>query len=736
MKYTLFLITALILSLLAHSVYAQMIIIPPPPPPHPPPRPPRPPRIPPRQIVPLYIERHHVEVKIDNQAANTKIDQIFTNENPMILEGEYIFPLPDDASVSSFAMYIDGKRVKAELLTADKARKIYEDIVRKSRDPALLEYIGRRAFRARIFPIPANGEKRVQLEYSQVLKADAGIVKYVYPLNTEKFSPRPVNDVAVTVKIESRQAIKSVYSPSHKVDVQRKDDHHATIGYEGSDVKADRDFVCYYTLSEKDFGIDMMAHRDDDKNGYFMLLVAPKQGTRDSDVLKKDIIFVFDKSGSMSGEKIKQAKEALLFCVRSLNEGDKFNLIAFSTEADSLSENLLAVNPENRQKAMRFIDELDAAGGTNINEALLTALKEKTDAERPRMIVFLTDGKPTVGETEIGTIVKNVQKSNDEKARLFVFGVGYDVNTILLDKLSEENRGTSQYVEPKEDIEVAISSFYTKVSKPVLANLKIDTGSIKTKDIYPRTLPDLFRGSQLVLLGRYADTGETVIKLTGEVNGKKRTFEDEVTFPKHSDEHDFLPRLWAQRKVAYLADEIRLHGEDKELKDEIVRLGKKYGLVTPYTSFLVQEDEPLAVRAPRRGGRVRQLKREDRLGRQARAYSDSDKYNSAGGGIDVARTAVQESKKLQAMKQSKIVASPGEIASEKIKRVSGKTFYLKDNFWVDSEYTEKTKTKDIEYGSDKYFKLLREYPELGKYFAIGTRVIVCYKGKCYRVKEG
>lgn len=713
-----FAILTTVFMLFVQSVYAQWII--------PPPHPPRPPH-PRRPSVPLSIERHRVEVEIDNQTAHTKIDQIFRNENSFVMEGTYIFPLPDDASVSSFAMYVNGERMKAELLSADEARDIYEDIVRKMKDPALLEYFGLRAFRARVFPIPANGEKRIQLEYSQSLKVDSGIVKYAYPLNTEKFSQEPVDNMAVSVKIKSNQLIKSVYSPTHRVDVYRKDDYHATLGYEGTNVKAERNFICYYTLSEKNFGIDLIAHRDNDEDGYFMLLVAPKQEIDESDVLPKDIIFVLDKSGSMKGKKIEQAKEALSFCIKSLNEDDRFNLINFSTDVYSLSEKLLKNNEKNRKKALHFIEKTEAVGGTNINEALLKALKEKPDEKRPRMVVFLTDGKPTVGKTDVDTIIENVEEANEKRMRVFVFGVGYNVNTVLLDKLSETNRGTSQYVEPKENIEVAVSSFYTKISKPVLANLKIDTGSVEMKEVYPQTLPDLFRGSQLTLLGRYENPDEVLVKLIGEINGKEQTFEDEVNFPEHSEEHDFLPRLWAQRKVAYLIDAIRLHGENKELKDEIVRLSKKYGIMTPYTSFLVHEDLPQVAASPSRP-------RGEPGGRQIRrnVVDNITLGNSKSG-----KTAVQRSEKLQKMKESSALAavssSAEKTSSVKIKHVGSKTFYLKDDVWVDSEYTEKTKTKDIEYSSEEYFKLLQQQPELRKYFAISTQVIVCYKGKCYQV---
>jgi len=719
---------------LSSITYAQGIIIPRPP--HPPPHQP---------FTPIYLRKHHVSVTINNQAATTKIDQVFANDNRAVLEGTYIFPLPDDASVSDFAMYADGKRLDGELLAKDKARRIYEDIVRKQRDPALLEYIGQRAFQARIYPIPANGEKRIQLEYSQALKLDDGIVRYSYPLNTEKFSKKRIQDVAINISIESKRPIKSVYCPAFDAEVVRKSDHKAKVGYEGSNVQPNRDFICYYTLSKKDFGIDLIALREDGEDGFFMLLISPKQDVDESEIINKDITFVLDKSGSMRGKKIKQAKDALSFCVKGLNDKDRFNIVIFSTEVETFADELLEATPKNRDKALSFIKEIKNAGGTNINEALLTALKDEPSPERPRMIVFLTDGKPTVGETDIKDILNNVEKSN-KVARIFVFGVGYDVNTHLLDKLSEGNQGTSQYVEPQEDIEVSVSSFFTKVSNPVLANLELDTGKVKTKEIYPRTLPDLFRGSQLVVLGRYEGRGDTAVTLIGEINGKKRRFANDITFPKSETKNDFLPRLWAQRKVAYLLDEIRLHGEGKELKDEIVRLSKKYGIMTPYTSFLVQEDEtPVVATAPgaprrhseRRGRGVANGRGEAALSATPESETARDFFHSSSGTMRSGRAAVEKSKKLAELKRSDGLAlqyEAGEQQRETVKRVGRKTFYLKDDFWVDSEYKEKMKVIEIEYGSDKYFELFTKNKELKKYLAIGTKVVVCYKGKCYRIK--
>ena len=688
-----------------------------------------------KALIPLSIKYHHVEVDIDNQVATTKVDQVFINDNNRDLEGIYIFPIPEGASVSDFAMYVDGKRVSAEVLEKKKAREIYEDIVRRMKDPALLEYMGRGAFRARVYPVPARGEKRIQLEYSEVLRYDSGLCKYIYPLNTEKFSAKPIQSVSVSVKVKSEKAIKSIYSPSHEVDIHKESDHVAKLGYEASNVKPDRDLVMYYTVSDKDFGLNLLAHREEDEDGFFMLLIAPKYEIESEEVIEKDIIFVLDKSGSMQGEKLEQAKGALKFCVNSLNDGDKFGVISFSTDVAEFDNSLLPATSGNVKKAVKFIDDFKARGGTNIDDALQTALKKETDPMRPRIIAFLTDGLPTVGERDVEAILKNVNKVQAGSVRIFTFGVGYDVNTHFLDKLAQNNGGAPQYVEPSEDIEVAVSLFYNKISEPVLSNLKLDTGSVKVKEVYPRSLPDLFRGSQLLVMGRYEGKGKTDIKLKGEIKGKKHTLVNKANFPKKNSANDFIPRLWAQRKMGYLLDEIRSHGEDDELKDEIIRLSKKYGIITPYTSFLVLPDEevegmPVAVRGSAR----------------------RDAFDSASAGLkeESGKSSVLASKLLSRMKKAQAAPEatvrtftlPGgaadkshSVASAEVKYVGKKTFFFKNEFWVDSEYEPEMETIKITYGSDEYFNLLSQESELGKYLALGKKVIVCHKDKCYKIEE-
>ena len=691
--------------------------------------PPRPPRG--KPFIPLSIKYHHVEVEVDNQVATTKVDQVFLNENDRELEGIYIFPIPEEASISDFAMYVDGERVSAEVLEKKKARQIYEDIVRRMRDPALLEYIGRDAFRASVYPIPARGEKRIQLEYSEVLKYDSGLSKYVYPLNTEKFSAKPIQSVSVSVEIKSKKAIKSVYSPSHDVDVHRADDNTAKLGYEASKVKPDRDLVVYYTVSDEDFGLNLLAHQEDDEDGFFILLIAPKHEVASEEVIEKDIIFVLDKSGSMKGDKLKQAKGALRFCIQSLNEGDQFGIIAFSTDVDEFDSSLLTATQESAKKAIKFIDGLEAKGGTNIDDALQTALRKELDPKRPRIVVFLTDGLPTVGERDVEAILRNAGKRNE--ARIFTFGVGYDVNTRFLDKLAENNSGAPQYVEPSEDIEVAVSMFYDKISEPVLSDLKLDTGSVKTQEVYPKSLPDLFKGSQLVVMGRYEGGGKTDVKLEGAIRGKKHTYANEANFPKKSSTNNFIPRLWAQRKMGYLLDEIRSHGEDDELKDEIIRLSKKYGIITPYTSFLVLPDKEVESMPVAMRGRARR----EALDRASTSLRAEDTGSGAVGASKL-MSRMKTAEAAPAVPTTFAFAEPeseGAEARAEVKYVDKKTFFFKNEFWTDSEYEPEMKTTKIAYGSDEYFSLLSKDPELGKYLALGKKIIVCHKGKCYRVED-
>jgi Ca-activated chloride channel family protein len=614
-------------------------------------------------FAPLEVRYHHVDCAIRDQLAVTSVDQEFYNPNGVVLEGEYIFPIPENAQINKFAIDIDGQPVQAELLPADKARSIYNEIVRKAKDPALLEYAGRAMFKVHIFPIPANGTKHISLKYTEFLKQNNGLLDYHYTLNTEKYSSKPLENVSIKVAVKSTDPITTLYSPTHEVDISRHGDTEATVGYESKNIRPDTDFHLYIGRKSTPLGISLLTYRPDpDKEGYFVLLAAPTL-SKNAKPQPKDVVFIMDTSGSMAGAKIEQTRKALTYCVNTLNSQDRFDIVRFSTEAEPLFNGLQDANDANRKKALDFAQGLSAAGGTAIDDALQAALHEREvslrdgvgEAKNPDrlfLIVFMTDGQPTVGETNPDTILAHWKAQGDKNeayknVRVFTFGVGTDVNTRLLDLLADQTRGYSQYVLPNENLELSMSNFWGKVQDPVLANLKLDTGSVAISKSYPRDLPDLFKGEQLVLFGTYTKSGSTAVTISGNVGGQSQKFSQDVAFADKTDnQNEWIAKLWATRRVGYLLDEIRLHNENQELKDEIVALARRFGVVTPYTAMLIIEDEnrrgvPVAQRSLRemeydRGAfgnssvAIESLRRKDDTGAQAVANSvNSNAYKQA-----------------------------------------------------------------------------------------------------------
>ena len=677
----------------------------------------------------LTIRYHRVTVDIVDQVATTHVDQVFVNESRHEVEGTYIFPLPDEAAISEFSMWVDGEKIEGRVLERDEARRIYEDIVRRRRDPALLEYVGRNAFQASIYPIPPGGERRIELEYSQVLAIDNGLVEYVYPLNTEKFSPRPLEEVTVNVSIDSREPLKAIYSPSHTVDIVRRGDHRALVGYEEYDVRPDRDYVLYYSVSPEDVGLSLLSYKpDEESRGFFLLLAAPRVEIDTEEIIAKDVILVLDVSGSMRGEKLQQAREALSFVLDNLHDEDRFNVIAFSTSTHHFARALVSAGEKG--EARDFVRRLEASGSTDINRAMLEAL-DLVEEERPTIIVFLTDGLPTVGEVDVDRIVDNVDDTAPDNARIFPFGVGYDVNTVLLDTIAQNHRGASGYIRPEESIDEKVSAFYAKVSTPLLADLEIDFGRIDVDDIYPHPLPDLFAGTQIVAVGRYRDGGTTTITLDGDVGDRSQTvrFAD-VRFAR-SEGEEFIARLWATRKIGYLLQQVRLHGEEDELVDEIVDLSVRYGIITPYTSFLVEETE----RALSEEGR-------DQISLDMQVQATAAPVS----GIEAVERSAEEKvlSAAEAPVMPKLLPGLGAGADDGlgmevslVKYAGDKTFVYHDDVWTDTTFDPETMEPiPVSFGGDDYFSLVATHPEWGRYLALGDHVIVVLEGSAYEIREG
>ncbi len=688
----------------------------------------------------VHISSHHVTVTINNQIATTNVDLQFVNDGSMQAEGQFIFPLPGGAAVDNLTLYINGQPVEGKILPADQAQDIYNDIVRQYRDPALLQYIGTSAVQANVFPIPPGESRRVQISYSQALDVDNGLIHYVYPLKvTNLLSSDPVDSLSIQVSVQSNDPISSIYSPSHPIAVDRDDAHNAfTAGYEDSGMIPQDDFSLFYGIASQTINANLLTYRESStEEGFFMLLVQPPMTIPDDQTIAKDVIVVLDQSGSMYGDKWDQARSAAEYVLKHLNPKDRFNVILFSTGERTYSNKM--ESPDQAQGAIDWMRGQDAEGGTDINGAMTTAL-DMADTERPTTVLFLTDGVATEGETDTQTILSNIKAASRPNVRVFTFGVGDDVDTLLLDSIVRDQHGASSYVRPTERIDEQVASLYNKISAPVLTDVTLDTGNLQVDDLYPaQPLPDLFAGSQLTLVGRYrGDASNLSFTISGKVNGQEQTFVySGLNFPAHAGGEAFISRLWATRRIGDLLNDIRLNGENQELVSSIVDLSVRYGIITPYTSFLTTDNDILSQRG--------QADAEEALSAQAQTLST---VASGAGAVNAAADAAGYAN-ANAPVPAQIAAAPviagtvgqggGAISStteatNPIQTVGGKTFILRDSIWTDTTFQPDTmQTQKVEFLSDDYFALLAAHPELSQYFAVGDKVIAVLDGTAYEV---
>lgn len=734
----------------------------------------------------LEMTSHRVEARIKDQFAVTEIAQEFRNPTGQRLEGTFLFPVPKGAQLRKFTMEIDGKPVEAELLAAEKARGIYEDIVRRQQDPALLEFLERDLYKVRIFPIEPRSTRKVTLSYEQLLTSDSGLVRFAYPLSVEKFSAKPIEKVSLKIALEAGRPLKTIYSPTHDVEITRPGERRATVGYETRGTSETSDFELFFSREDEGVGMSLLTYRANEQDdGYFMLLASPGLLADKSKVLPKDVVFVIDVSGSMAGGKLDQAKKALHFCVENLNDGDHFEIIRFATDVEPLFKEIAAASPANRERARSFITALKPLGGTAIHDALQAglALRPKV-GDRPFLVIFLTDGLPTVGETNIDRIVAGATGGGHGNARIFCFGIGTDVNTHLLDRITEATRAASQYVLPSEDLEVKVSSFFAKIKDPALTRPELTLpAAAGVSRMYPHPLPDLFSGEQLVVVGRYSGAAKGAAQLSGQAGGEAKRFAEDVEFAQRAAEHDFIPRLWATRRIGWLLDEIRLRGESKELRDEVATLAREHGIVTPYTAWLIVEDEQ------RRGVRPElQTLRETSANRDALRYSQESirDLGSVQTGVDAALSSRYGGSAKSAQRAASAAAAPDAVQlderflarygnsrgsqastatpvpnqvspqvalpsparpaqlveqlapsqiAQQTQTAGGKTFYQNGTQWIDADLQKHASARrvKIRFGSNDYFALIKRSPAVAKWTALGTEVQFVFESVIYEI---
>lgn len=689
---------------------------------------PIPPQMPPDAY--MNVKYHDVNVTIDDPVALTKIDQVFTNPYNWELEANYIFPIPEDAAISRFVAWLNGRQMEAELLDADQARRIYEDIVRQRKDPALLEYAGRGMYKLRVYPIPARGEVRVQLEYEQTLKSDNGTVEYIYPLNTEKYSGADLQECSVDIIVKSFSKIGAVYCPSHAAATERRGDNEFSVAYNEKNVRPDKDFIIYFTRQQSDFGFHLLSYKEPgDNRGYFLGILSPPL-KNDRPEIAKNIILILDSSGSMRGEKFEQAQAALKYVLQGLNKGDKFNIIDYDDVVNPFKQSLIDVSDVNINDALEFSANIEADGGTNIYDALASACAMIPRGDAPTYMLFLTDGRPTVGTRDIDKIISNTTTLNEGRARLFAFGVGFDVNAHLLDRLAKENSGLPEYVLPEEDIEVKVSRLASKISFPALTDLQLTFGLAQSFHIYPNPVPDLFYGSEIIIAGRFEGDGGDQAIVKGKIAGKDVTYEYPVNFRSGTRKDDFIALLWANRRIANLTQEMRLHGTSDELIAEVIKLSKKFGIVTEYTSFLVEGDDRYTANE--------YITMPD-LARTSMALHDN--INTKGS-RESGESAVRQSQNIQKQGTMNALPAPQSIEIDGIKReyrnvdqVGSQGFFQAGENWIQGDLEGDKFDIEIKRFSDAYFQILKQDPSLGRYFSLGQQVRLKIGNQVVQVSE-
>jgi Ca-activated chloride channel homolog len=698
--------------------------------------------------------RTSVSVRIADRVAHVEVEEWFRNNGAGMAEGDYAYPLPGEAVFASYSLYQGDRELRGEVMDAAAARGIYEGIVRAQRDPALIELIGRGMLRARVFPIEAGQTRRITLRYTQVLDRAGDALEFRYaagarhavmradawhammPPGTRHVTPppgarppvpltRPPVPLTFSLVVDDATRFREPFSPTHALRTTREGSRMSVRPRD--DLTGD--FAVFLPFAGAAVGLTLAAHRPAGEDGYFMLSLSP--GAAAASRIPRDVTMVVDVSGSMSGEKMEQARRALHQLAGTLGAGDRLRMIAFSSVVTPWRDGWVRATPEQLRAARDWIDELRANGGTNIHGALEEALRVESPESRLPVVVFMTDGMPTVGETRAESIAGMVESVRG-RTRIFVVGIGYDVNTQLLDRLSEAARGTTQYVRPEEDVEQAVSLLAARIRHPVLTDLALGRSSIAITDVYPRQLPDLFAGEDLVLFGRYRGSGEAAMEISGRRNGVAERFSTRSQFPARAGGNGYIAQLWAARKVGDLDRRIRSAQADgatraqlDELVEELRAVALRHGLLSEYTAYLVTEPGIIAGGGGRHsapvamavGGETAVRRAEE--ARRARAVS-----------------SVAEMDAVQALATARVIHPTGSESAAGERVVAGRRFVQRGGTWEDARHGPDLAVVTVEPYSEAYFAVLRALPELVQVLRELDPVTVAGRRSSVRVASG
>jgi Ca-activated chloride channel family protein len=662
-----------------------------------------------------------VRTSIEGRVARVEVEERFHNSGGGIAEGSYLYPLPGEAVFQNFSLWMGEQELKGEMMNAEQARGIYEEIVRRQKDPALLTLAGHGLVRAQVFPIQPGETRKVVLRYTQLLERSGDALRVRYGLGARGGQS---GTWRLTVPDENSYGVP--YSPTHALNTRRDHDRlEITL-----DTKDGGDIDLFLPLRRGLVGTTVLTHAPGGEDGYAMLLIAPP-ATESGPVVPRDLSFVVDVSGSMSGQKLDQAKSALRQALGTLRQEDRFRLVAFSNSVRNFREGWAPATPEMVRQARSFVDALEADGGTNIAGALDAVLGTTVAEGRLPIVLFLTDGIPSVGEEQPDRIAATAA-GRIGRSRVFTIGLGPDVNTYLLDRLAKEGRGAAEYVAPDANVEVAVGNLVAKLRRPALVNLRIVDSPVRLLDLSPAQLPDLFYGEELVVFGRYRGEGRGTIVIEGERNGRRERFTADASFSRVAAGNEFIPRLWASRRIGDLTRQIRLEGQSEALIREVRDLGLRYGILTEYTSYLVQEPGVVAV------GRNQPMM-DGRGGVAAMAPAAAPAEQTG----DVAFRRAKESGR---MSQATTLAEADAVAEDKmsalgaegraLRRAGGRMFAELSGVWTDVNHGDTLRVTTVAPFSKAYFAIVRALPELGPSLKVGDTLLVAGRRVSLKIAAG
>lgn len=709
------------------------------------------------------------DVRILEQVATTTMDVGLANPTQRIQEAEMLIPVPDGAVVRSFTFEGSAKESTAKLLPKAEAQSIYRSIVAKLRDPALLEFASYSLIRSSVFPVPAGGKQRVRIVYEHVLKADGNRIDYVLP-RSESFEASAI-PWTISLKISSSNPISGVYSPSHQVSVEHTGNQHALVRTAGNQQLEPGPFRLSYLANSGSVTASLLAYPDTRVGGGYFLLLAgvPADLQRKESAMKREVILVLDRSGSMEGDKIEQARSAALQVLEGLEQGEAFSIIDYSDQVAKFSEKPVIKDPKTLGQAREYIKRIKAGGGTNIHDALVEAMRQPPTAGMLPLTIFLTDGVPTAGETREAAIRKAVVESNVHKRRIFSFGVGYDLNAPLLTSIANATRATPTFVFPNENVEVKVSQVFKRLSGPVLAEPQLATldraGAVTTRavrELLPGELSDLFEGDQLVVLGQYQTDEPLHFRLSGNYLGTARTFDLKFDLSKATTRNAFVPRLWASRKIARLVELITEAGSEntaahpgrlsssaaaynsssmrtasshvvqdpkmKELVDEILRLSTEYGILTEYTAFLATD-----------GTDFNNLESLNTRARES-LVNNAQSVRSGMGSVSQASNNTMQLSQVNANRSNSYLSQNMErVEITTVQQITDRTFFKRNNRWVDAGALKNETAKPdqvIEFGTPEFYKLVDRLVRDGRegILALSGELLVVIDGKTVLIK--